>query len=101
MGRQVLFHMLEEDCGRLIESVRRRDPVVVVDKNGDSAFVAPTAAPCRPGQVLCLWNRRLLSALQRTYIPQSSDGPYFRVSDSLPVIELFLPRQDHGTESRL
>jgi hypothetical protein len=35
----------------------------------------------------------LLPILARKYIPESSVGPYYRIDSSLPVIELFLPRE--------
>ena len=38
-------------------------------------------------------NKSLLPTLKRSYIPESVHGPYYRVDGSLPVLELFVPRQ--------
>lgn len=93
MGKQVLFHMLRPDCEQFIRAVRERDPIVIVERDSDSAKVVEVADPCAPGPVLSFWNPKLLSSLERKYIPESSIGPYYRVDSALPVIEFFLPRQ--------
>jgi len=94
MGKQILFHMLAPDCEQFLSFVRQHDPVIVVEKSGDSAQVVSVTNPCKPGQALCLWNQNLISSLERKYIPKSNRGPYYRVSDALPVFEFFLPRQE-------
>jgi hypothetical protein len=89
MGKQILFHMLSPDCEQFIQFVRERDPVVIVEKDS----VVEVADPCNPGRVLSFWNPKLLSSLERKYIPESTNGPYYRVDSSLPILEFFLPRQ--------
>ena len=91
MGRQIGVYMLAEDCRKFLEFVQARDPVVVIRRSGESARVEPVADPCRLGQILCLWNRRLLPSLERKYIPESDIGPYYRIDSSLPTLEFILP----------
>jgi hypothetical protein len=93
MGRQVLFHMLPPDCEQFMKFVREHDGIVIVEKDSDSVAIEEVRNPCNPGHVVSLWNPKLLPALERKYIAESSVGPYYRVDSSLPVIEFFLPRQ--------
>jgi hypothetical protein len=94
MGRQILFHMLPEDCESFLSFARERDPVAIVESSAGSPQVVPITNPCSPGKSLSLWNQRLLPSLERKYVPKSTKGPYYRVDDSLPVLEFFLPRQE-------
>jgi hypothetical protein len=91
MGRQILFHMLPEDCKEFFNLLRERDPVIAVERDSVSPDIIEVTDPCRGGQTVVLWNQTLLPSLEREYIPQSNRGPYYRVSSSLPVLELFLP----------
>jgi len=84
--------MLPQDCEQFLRFVQARDPVLVVERDGDSPRVAPVAEPCRLGKTLCLWNQKLLPSLERCLIQQSVRGPYYTVDGSLPTLELFLPR---------
>jgi hypothetical protein len=36
MGRQILFHMLPEDCEAFMSAVRQRDPIIAVDRDSTS-----------------------------------------------------------------
>lgn len=93
MGRQILFHMLPEDCNGFLRALRGRDPVAVVDKDSASPEVVELPDPCKGGVFAVLWNRSLLPSLEREFIAKSDRGPYYRVSDSLPVLEFSLPSQ--------
>lgn len=91
MGRQILFHMLPEDCELFLSGLHQRDRFAVVERDSTSSDIVEVAAPCCVGKTVVLWNRSLLPSLEREYIPQSSRGPYYRVSSSLPLLEFFLP----------
>jgi len=93
MGRQVLFHILSEDCQEFLTHIQGHAPVVVIERDGKSSKVQPVDNPCRPGQTLCLWNRNLLPILSRKFIPKSTKGAYYRVESSLPVVEFSFPRE--------
>ena len=89
MGRQTALHMLSEDCKQLIDFVQKRDPVIVVLRDGQSSEVAEVQCAWQTGGTYCLWNQALLPSLRREFIPQSNAGPYYRVDDDLAVIELW------------
>ncbi len=93
MGRQIAFHMLPQDCEEFLDFVHNRDPVFVVARDSDSPKIVQIARPCFFGETLCLWNQALLPRLKREYIAESTQGPYYRVDDSLPVLELIPSRQ--------
>ena len=93
MGRQVLFHMLSEDCQGFLAYVKENAPVVVTERDGHFSKIEPVGNPCSLGQCLCLWNQGLLPLLRRKFVPKSSKGPYYRVDSALPVAEFFLPRE--------
>ena len=91
MGKQICFYILPQDCQQFLRFVQGRDPVLVVDRDSDSARVAPVAEACTLGTTRCLWNQRLLPSLDRKYIPKSVKGPYYTVDGSLPTLEFTLP----------
>jgi hypothetical protein len=91
MARQILFHMLSNDCKGLLGFLRQRDAVVVVERDSVSPDIIEVAEPCRGGPTVVLWNQSLLPSLEREYIARSNRGAYYRVSNLLPVLELFLP----------
>ena len=88
MGKQIVFHMLEDDCKALLEFVQQRDPVVVTARDGASEEISPMQESCKSTRTMCLWNRSLLPALKREFISDAKYGPYYRVYDDLPVLEL-------------
>jgi hypothetical protein len=92
MGRQILFHMLPDDCEEFLSFLRSRAPVVVTIRDGHSSRIEPVDNPCSNFECLSLWNREILPVLKRSYIPKSTKGPYYRVDSSLPVVELSLSR---------
>lgn len=93
MGRQIQFHLLEQDCSDLLRFIQERDPVFLVDRDSDSAEVEAVADPCHAKKTLCLWNQALLDSIERRYIPKSNVGPYYRVSSELPVLEFWMSRK--------
>ena len=94
MGRQILFHMMSEDCHGFLEFVRKENSICITERDSQSPKIFAASKPCNLGQVLILWNRNILPLRQRKYIPESTKGPYYRVDDSLPVLEFFLPAPD-------
>ncbi len=88
MGRQIQLHMLPDDCKALLEFVQDRDPVVIAKWDSDVAAIEPASEPCKYTGAMCLWNRSIVSALKREFIPDSKYGPYYRVDYSLAVLEM-------------
>lgn len=89
MGRQIYFHMLPEDRDAFLEFVQRREPVIVTERSGRSAQIQPVKH-LDPKRIhfLCLWHRGFLPELKREFIPESDEGPYYRIDDfKLPVLE--------------
>jgi hypothetical protein len=89
MGRQIIFHMLPEDRSNFLGFVQQRDRVVVTGFTSNTADVQPIdfEEPQRRRDWLCLWNLDLLPSLERRHVPVSDIGPYYRVDDSLPILE--------------
>ena len=85
VGRQIHFHMLDEDLKSFLRIVADRDPVTVTLRDADSSEIRPFVEPA-DGKTLSLWNRDLLANLQREWIP----GPdYFRIDTRrTPTLEL-------------
>lgn len=89
MGRQTGLHMLEEDCKTLLESVQKRDPVIVIERDSTSPEIEAVREPWKRGGTYCMWNQALLPAIEREFIPDSNRGPYYNVNSDLPIIELW------------
>src|SRR5258708_13396655 len=89
MGRKILFPMLPSDCALFVGFLDRRDPVIATARDAGSPKVEPIANPCDAKKPISLWNRSLLPSLTREYIANADDGPYYRVDDSLPVLEFY------------
>lgn len=86
MGRQIQFHMLQEDQAAFLQYVGRQDPVVVALRDSESAEIEPITN-FQFGLVtdLVLWNRDLLPKMERKWIPEPG---YFRADVSrLPILE--------------
>jgi hypothetical protein len=47
MGRQIQFHLLEQDCSELLHFIQERDPVFPVDRDSDSAEIKTISEPCQ------------------------------------------------------
>lgn len=87
MGRQILFHMLSDDCEAFVELVQQRDNVVITPFVDDLAEVQDFSDGKNAyGQWLCLWNQALLPTLSRNLVRDVS--PTHRIEDSLPVLQL-------------
>lgn len=89
MGRQIPFHMLPEDRDAFLRFAQEADPVWVVARDSKTREVEPiTNFEIGPNVTLCLWNRKVLSHVDRSWIP---DPGYYRL-DSLhmPLLE-FMP----------
>lgn len=93
MGRQIQFHLLEQDCSGLLQFIQERDPVLAMKRDGESEVPEIITEPCRSRETLCLWNQSLLHSIKRKYIPESNKGPYYRIDSKLPVLEFWLPRK--------
>ena len=95
MGRQILFHMLDQDRVSFLDFVQQRNRVVVTNfTDSSSADVLPEGLDTwesTSSKWLCLWNKDLLPDLRREYIPRSGIEPYYRVNYSLPILELSVP----------
>jgi hypothetical protein len=88
MSRQILFHMLPQDLKDLLDFVHERDPVVVTAYDADSSTIRSQEPDPNKKENLCLWNQSLVPTLTRMFIPESTVGPYYRVDDRLPLLEL-------------
>ncbi len=88
MGRQIEIHALPEDMDALLTFVRQRDPVVVTLRDAQSPDVDPVQDPTNEDAAMILWNTALLPSLRRKLVERSQGGNYFRVDDSLPILEL-------------
>jgi hypothetical protein len=87
MGRQILFHMLPEDCEDFLEFVQRRNRVLLTPFLADFPEIQTLRNRADAyGQWLCLWNQELLSTLLRRRVHDLS--PSHRVEDSLPLLQL-------------
>lgn len=95
MGRQIIFHMLEEDRAAFIHFVQQRDSVLITEFTSDSADIQPVDLRQIPAKTdrLCFWNMALLPSLKRKYVPVSDVGPYYRIDSSLPILEFSVPNQ--------
>ena len=91
MGRQIQLHMLPEDFRQLLDYIQQRDPVVVVDRSAESKDIKEVQNPWVREGSYCLWNKALLSSLEREYVRRPNQHSYYRVDDDLPVIELSYP----------
>jgi hypothetical protein len=89
MGRQLHFHMLEEDVSEFFRVVEAGGQVTVVARDSNSAAVLPVGArDVDSGNTVCFWNRSFLPQLERKWIP---DPGYYRIDSlKLPVLE-FMP----------
>jgi hypothetical protein len=97
MGRQIHFYMMPEDQSAFLRFVQERDPVLAITRDSDFAEAKPAAdLGIGTNKTLCLWNRKLLPHLERTWIP---DPGYYRVDSlKLPVLEFtpsFNARWEH------
>lgn len=88
MGRQVLFHMHPDDCSLFTAFLTEHDPVIFVARDTASSAVESLADPCLEWKTVSVWNRALLTTLSRQYVDNAQDGPYYRVDDAQPILEL-------------
>jgi hypothetical protein len=97
MGRQTDFYMMPEDWNAFLCFVQEQDSTVVVVRDSDSAQVEPVAErDIGPDKTLCLWNRKLLPHLERTWIPEPG---YYRI-DTLKTPTLEFTPFLHGLLGR-
>lgn len=87
MGRQVEFYMLPEDLRMFLDFVQERDPVVITLRSSESPEVRPVPDPLTATETMTLWNKALVSSLDRILISYPG-REYYRVDASLPVLEL-------------
>lgn len=91
MGKQIAFHMLEEDCRIFVDFVQQRDPVIVIRWSTTSPEVRAIRSPWQKAGWYCLWNQSVFASLKREFIAESKRGPYYRVDSSVPVTEFSYP----------
>lgn len=87
MGRQIMFHMLPEDCRELASFLTRHDPVIFTPRDSDSPEITAVTDPCAERRAISIWNQSLSPELSREYIADAKPGPYYRVGKSQPVLE--------------
>jgi hypothetical protein len=92
MGRQIQFNALPEDLQEFLKFVEQRDPVIVMPRDSDSPGMTALENPSLEVDVMTLWNRGLLSSLQRKHIVIPGRD-YYSFDDSLPILELSLSRR--------
>lgn len=97
MGRQIMFHMLPEDCREFVEFLTSRDPVLFIARDSDSPDIRAIPDPCEEQKAVSVWNQSLSAKLNREYIEDAQAGPYYRVDDAQPVLE-FSPSQETDWE---
>ncbi len=81
--------MLARDCEEFLAAVQRRDPLVVTSWNSESSEIEDLSrSACSSRERLCLWNQSLLAHLGRAWIERPNAKSYFRIDESLPVLEM-------------
>jgi hypothetical protein len=94
MGRQILFHMLPRDCEEFLAVLQQRDPIVITSFSSETSEIEDLSqSACSSRETLCLWNQPLLPRLERTRIERANGKSYFRISESLPVLEMSTSHQ--------
>jgi hypothetical protein len=92
MGRQFHFHALPEDLAEFVDFACTHDPVVITLRDADRPDVEPVKNSGAETEVMTLWNRDVVPALQRELVRRPVGGDYYRVPYSQPVLELFPSR---------
>lgn len=87
MGRQIMFHMLPEDCRELVAFLSGRDPVIFTARDSDSPDIVALPDPCAEWKTVSVWNQALSPRLSRKYVADAEPRPYFRVDDAQPILE--------------
>jgi hypothetical protein len=92
MGRQIQLHMLPNDVELFLSYVCREAPVAVVHRDSDSPSMTPLSGlELKESGTLCFWNKNLVPSLKREFIPESDEGPYYRLDTlNLPLLEFGL-----------
>jgi hypothetical protein len=85
--------MLPEDEQMFLDFVRGRDPVVTIHRSAESSTVAPVSIGTAGSDALVLWNKKLLSHLERELVQRSPGSNYYRIDGSLPVLEFSRSRR--------
>jgi hypothetical protein len=87
MGRQIQLYMLPQDQQCLLDFLKQHRPTAIVLQDSDSAEVQDLADPTSELRTLTIWNKALLSSLERKLVSHSG-RTYYRVDYSLPTLEL-------------
>jgi hypothetical protein len=88
MGRQILFHALEDDLSKFLEFARARDSVMVTLRDSDRPEIEALTNPAAETRVMTLWNREVVPNIQRDLVKRPLSADYYRIAYSLPVLEL-------------
>jgi hypothetical protein len=81
--------MLPRDCEEFLALLQERDPVVITSLNSESPEIEDLSqSACSFGKTLCLWNQPLQPQLEGTLSERPHGKSYFRISESLPVLEM-------------
>jgi hypothetical protein len=86
MGRQTQLHLLPEDAHLFLDFAQQHDPVVVMLRDCDSPKIQALGDPSLETTTLTLWNKNLLSSLERKHIVFPG-REYYGVDGSLPTLE--------------
>ena len=71
--------MMIEDCKQFFDFIHQRDPTIVTKWDSQFPAIEEIECPWNEGGVYCIWNQSLLASLERKYIPESNQGPYYRI----------------------
>ena len=88
MGRQILFHALDDDLGEFIEFARAHDSVILTLRDSDRPEIEALTNPVAESRVMTLWNRDVAPKIQRDLVKRPAGPDYYRIAYSLPVLEL-------------
>ena len=90
MGRQIHFHMLQDDQSAFVQMVKENDPVVVTTRDDpQNRDVQPVEnLPSDHIEIFCLWNRMLLPVLKREWDGKARYYKYPLDVLHLPLLEI-------------
>jgi hypothetical protein len=93
VGRSAIIR-LSSGPGPGTAFLQRHDPVVITSWSSESPEIHDlSGSACRFDKPICLWNQPLLPHLERKFIPAPKQRSYYRIDDSLPVLELSTSHQ--------
>lgn len=91
MGKQVLFHMIDDDCAAFLEFVLKRPGLSFVLRNSHSPTPVEVVNPCEPEQDLYIWDSSLVPDLSPRRVVDADGRTRYYIDDRLPLIEFGRP----------